>query len=273
MKSNKDGIAVISRHGIKFPGRHGSRVKDEEPLIPGSFDDKHYIYITPESAEEFRKKGREILGDQNFEHSVLVISEFIRAGQSGGYFLEGGIPGLKDSTYIIQRKDIGFGKKNVDWNDPRLPKFGNEKEVADKFIKKFFEKFYFNIDEKLPCAAEMSYGYISSIIDGIEYLQSQQKNDGEKNLFTHFSHAPNVDTLAMIVLGCLEIDSKNRIVKVNDNYKGHTAMGEMFTGSMYDLRTDNPSLELAVKGTIKGYKVSDLKRMQAEVYEHANMSI
>ena len=269
MEQNNSGIVVISRHGKKFPGRHGNMEKDKEPLIPASFDDKNFIYITPESAQELREEGKKILGEQKFEHSVLVISEFIRAGQSGGYFLEGGIPGLKDSTYIIQRKDIGFGKKNVDWNDPRLPKFGNEKEVADKFIKKFFEKFYFNIDEKLPCAAEMSYGYISSIIDGIEYLQSQQ-NSG-KSLFAHFSHAPNVDTLAMIALGCLGIDSKKKIVEVNDNYKGHTAMGEMFTGSMYDLRTDNPSLDLIVKEVQKGFKLSDLKRIQAEVYEHARL--
>ena len=269
MKSNKDGIAVISRHGIKFPGRHGSRVKDEEPLIPGSFDDKNFIYITPESAQELREEGKKILGEQKFDHSLLIASDFIRAIQSGGYFLERGIPGLKDSTYIIQRKDIGFGKKNVDWNDKRLPKFGNEKEVADAFIKNFFEGFYFKIDEKLPYAAEMAYGFISSIIDGIEYLQSQQ-NSG-KSLFAHFSHAPNVDTLAMIALGCLEIDPIKRIVEVNDNYKGHVAMGEMFTGSMHDLRTNNPSLEIAVKGVEKGFNLSDLKRIQAEVYEHTRL--
>src|SRR3989338_4409118 len=115
MEQNNSGIVVISRHGKKFPGRHGNMEKDKEPLIPASFDDKNFIYITPESAQELREEGKRILGEQKFDHSLLIASDFIRAIQSGGYFLEGGIPGLKDSTYTIQRKDIGFGKKNVDW--------------------------------------------------------------------------------------------------------------------------------------------------------------
>ncbi len=270
MKQTKD-IVVILRHGIKFPGRHGDREKDEELLIPGSFDDKTYIYITPESAEDLREEGRNILGSQDFDHSVLITSDFIRALQSGGYFLEGGVPGLKDNTHTIRRSDIGFAERKVDWKDPRLPKYSDEKKIADNWVKEFFQSFYFKQDEKLPYLAEMAHGFISSIIDGMQYLQSQQKHDGETNLLGHFSHAPNIDTLAMIALNCLNIDPDKRHVEVNDNYKGHVAMGEMFTGSIYNLKTDNPGLELTVKGIEKGFKLSDLKKIQAELYEHTKI--
>ena len=76
--TNSNGKAVISRHGVKYDSRPKA-VQEAEPIVPGSLNDKTFVYITPESAEDFRKLGIKILGDQEFKNSVLVISDFIRA--------------------------------------------------------------------------------------------------------------------------------------------------------------------------------------------------
>ncbi|HLD06199.1 MAG TPA: histidine phosphatase family protein [Candidatus Nanoarchaeia archaeon] len=259
-----DGDVVISRHGKKFPGRNGSMQKED--VIPASWDDKHLMYITPEGAAELREQGEQVLGDKQYALVVAVTSDFIRAIQSDGYFKEGGVPGLKDKTHLIQRGDLYDG--NMDWRHPALPAYGNEQTVAEAYIRRLHEDFYFRQqDGKLPCVAELRYNFLSSVIEGIEY--AQQRHDSGRTLFTHFSHALIIDTLAMTALDALDVYAKQRKATVNERFRGHVGMGEMFTGTMDNLRTGNPTLELQVKGTVKGYTMRDLQRIQAQVYEHA----
>lgn len=264
---SENGKIVIGRHGKKYDIRSAEE-QEKNPVKFGNFYDKNFVYITEESADYLRGQGRTILGNEDIEFSLLITSDFIRAKQTGLYFLEGG-KGLKERTIILQDENLG-ARNGYDWNHQALPKYSTEKEKADGFIKKLFEGFYFKSeDPKIPNMALNSFDFISSIINGIGILNVNYK--GKKQLFTHFTHAPNVDTLAMLVLDCLEIEPKNRIVKVNDRYKGHVAMGEMFTGNLCDMDSNNPSIELAIKKVVKGFKLSDLKRIQKQTYDYSKL--
>lgn len=263
MNSN-DGKIIVSRHGRKFTGMHGLNKEDRGiPVKPGSLEDKSFIYITPESAEELRESGKEVAGDQTYDNILILTSDFIRALQSAVYSIED--VNKPNGHHIIQIPELGFGVYNVNWKDPRLPKYSDEKELADAWIKTLLEGFSFKPEEPgLPFMGKMMYHYYKALEEGLKYLQ--QNRGQEQSLLSNFTHAPNIDTFVAGALDCLNVDPRHRKVEVNDNYRGAVAMGEMSTGNICNLG-DNPSIELNVKGADVGYKLSDLQRKKQELYE------
>ena len=264
MDSN-DGKIIVSRHGRKFTGMHGLNREDGGiPVKPGSLEDKSFIYITPESAEELRESGKEVAGDQTYDNILILTSDFIRALQSAVDSIED--VNKPNGHYIIQIPELGFGVDNINWGDPRLPKYSDEKEVEYAWIKTLLEGFSFKPEEPgLPFMGKMMYHYYKALEEGLKYLQQNQGQ--EQSLLPNFTHAPNIDTFVAGALNCLDIDQKHKVVEVNDNYRGAVAMGEMFTGNIYNLSSDNPSIDLIVKGKDVGYKLSDLQRKKQEIYE------
>lgn len=262
---SQDGKIIVSRHGRKFTGMHGLNKEDGGiPVKPGSLEDKSFIYITPESAEELRESGKGVLGNQTYDNILILTSDFIRALQSAVYFIDEA--NKPNGYYILQIPELGFGTDNVNWNDSRLPKYNDDKELASIWIKTLLEKFSFAPEESgLPFMGKMMYNYYKALEKGVKYLQQNQGQ--EQSLLPNFTHTPNIDTFVAGALNCLDIDPKHKRVEVNDNYRGDVAMGEMFTGDILNLRSDNPSIELKVKGVDVGYKLSDLQRKQQELYE------
>ncbi len=261
---SQDGKIIVSRHGKKYSGTHGKNKEDGgEPAFPGSLEDKSFIYITPESGEELMERGKEILGDQTYDNVLLMTSDFIRALQSAVYFISGA--NKPNGQHIDQRPEIGFSLDNVNWRDPKVPRYSDDKEVADVWIKTLLEKFYFRPEEPgLPFMGNMMYHFYNSLVDGIKYLQ--QNRGQEQNILAHFTHTPNVDTFVNMALDCLVIDPVHQTVEVDtDKYKGAVEMGEMFTGNIFNLQSDNPSIELDIKGVKRGFKLTDLENITYKV--------
>ncbi|TKJ17800.1 hypothetical protein CEE44_04710 [Candidatus Woesearchaeota archaeon B3_Woes] len=258
---SQDGKIIVSRHGKKFSGQHGLNIGEggiPRPS-PASPEDKAFIYITPEGAQELREKGREVLGDTPFDSALFMTSDYIRALQSALYFTEDA--NLLNGREIDQRKEIGMGYDGANMNHQKI--IPHYEVNQDEFVRNLYRDHFFKPQEEgLPFMGEWTRQFIKSIADGIEYLQ--QNRGHEQSLLAHFTHAPNIDGLAMIALECLGIDPIKEIVEVDDDYKA-VRMGEMFTGNIYNLDSENPSMDLNVKEEVKGYNLSDLRRIEKDI--------
>ncbi len=267
MNSN-DGKIIVSRHGKKFSGMHGLNVEDGGQPLPylASPEDKAFIYITPEGAEELKERGIEVLGDTPFDSALFMTSDYIRALQSALYFTEQA--NLLKGRELDQRKKLGFGYDGANMKHEKIqPGYSIDPEIADVWLKNLYQDHYFkSADPKLPFMGEWLYQFVKSIADGVETLK--QNKGQEQSLLAHFTHTPNIDGLALIALECLDIDPIHKVAEVNDNYRGAVRMGEMFTGNIYNLGSENPSIDLNVKGKVKGYTLSDLRRIQKEIHEN-----
>ncbi len=262
--NSQDGKIIVSRHGRKFTGMHGLNVEDGGiPVVPASLEDKAYIYITPEGGQELREEGVAVLGDSAYDNALFTVSDFVRALQSVLYFTEGA--NLVNGREIDQRRELGFAYDGSDMRHEKIqPSYSTDKAQFDQFIKNLYQDHYFkSADPKLPFMGEWLYQFVKSIGDGIERLQQTQGQ--EQSFLGHFTHTPNIDGLAMLALDCLNVDPTHRVVEVNDNYRGGVEMGEMFTGNIYNLGSTNPSIDLNVKGKVKGYNLSDLRRIEQEI--------
>ncbi|NQU99086.1 hypothetical protein HQ533_06525 [Candidatus Woesearchaeota archaeon] len=265
--TKSDGIIVVSRHGDKFSGLHGINKEDGGiPVVnPGSIEDKAFIYITPESGEELGEQGREALGDQVFDNTVYMVSDFVRALQSAHYFTQHA--NLTNKPLVDSRTEIGFGLDRTDWNHEQIfPKYSTEQEKANAYIMGLNTKFFFEPkdDETLPWMGNIAYHFIKSIGDGLEKLLGTKGK--EKSLLAHFTHTPCIDSLVLFSNGSIDISPAARTVKIDpDTYGGAVMMGEMFKGEIYGLATPNPNIEIKIKEKDFGYKLSDLRRIESDL--------
>lgn len=276
--TQKNGIVVISRHGDKYTGQHGFNVGDDipegahdnagKPAFPASPEDKHFIYITPESAKELKEKGTEVLGDTVIDNALFMVSDFVRTSQSALHFTSE--TNLTNGRVFDPRIKLGFAYDGSNMKHEKIqPGYSVEKTQFDEFIKNLYQDHFFRPTEPgLPFMGEWLYHFVESIGDGIVNLQKTQGK--EQSLLAHFTHTPNIDGLVMIALDCLQVDPVHQVVEVDTSkYRGGVAMGEMYTGPIFDLQSENPSIQLnGVKGLDVGYKLSDLRRIQQQVYEN-----
>lgn len=256
--TKNDGIAVVSRHGAKTMP---AWVKDFKAT--GNIYDKIFVTITEEVGQKFMEQGKEILGDKTYENSILTHTDLIRTLQSGIAFTSAADV---QNTYHDERPDLAT--PNADWGHPEVKKIMGESMVDEKldwnlFIKNIFNNFYFpsKEDASMPSMADAEYSLINSIKENLVYLSVNQKED-ELSFMGNFNHAPTIDTLAMRATESLEISPEHRVAEVNDNYQGGVAPGEMFVGNIYNLQSDNPSIELEVKGKVVGYTMKDLENIE-----------
>lgn len=252
---------ILSRHGNK------TKLRPDVKSIPGDTIDKHFVIVTSEDGAVMTEQGAEVFGDTTYQNVLEESSEFIRAIQSAHYVKEGGIFVNKPITII--NPNLSFvANPDVDWTDkevydPNMP----ESET----MVKLFENFYFT-DASQPHSPRMALlgqYLMASIIEGIGFLQAKHKEG--PNAYININHAPNIDTFAAAALGYLDVDASSRTVRVNDNYRGHVDMGQMFTGNVHKLDTPNPLLELKVQGVEVGMTLKDLQHYQKTFAEHAEM--
>lgn len=255
---------VIGRHGKKCTGLDGSR---DGEYVPGRVNDKTRLFLTAEGTRELAEAGRERHGSRRYRCGLMQASDFVRAQQSGGAYVSE--VEIERNPITDYRTELGFTPSSWDDCDPRIPPYPKGDSISRKeHVKKLFTDFFFrrkdDPDGTLPVVSALGQYYFQSLADGLERLRELYAQVGGPLIWTHFSHTPNID----IFLASLEINEGKVIV--GDVLPAE--MGELFDIRVPRLSSDNPHLEVDIRGEVRGYTLSDLRRAEREFAWYARLT-
>lgn len=266
-----EGLIILTRHGVKYDGLDRTMQGDPDFTPrdrPGSEADKTRAHITPESELELKTKAQEMSQGRKFDVASYTTSDHVRTEETAMALASGvTMHSISAILPIDRRSELGLGN-GYDWEHSELPTFSHaDREMLNAYVQTLFtDCFYQGEDPTRPVMSAIIGHYWEAFADSVERTTAER---GKQSLIVLAGHAPSIDAFPMVGLemlthqeGRTEAPEGRTFELVG--YQGPTDQGEFFTGELYGVRTDNPSVELTMHGQTKGFKLSDLRQIEKE---------
>lgn len=239
---------IVKRHGEKesVPG-----------LISSTPQDRTVPLSEKGRLEEQRFGNDHIHAFPHYKHVIGITSDYVRAEQTLGLNLFGAGYNVKNGQLVttVARSDIGLGVNNHNKDaHPEMPKYGNEPEVLNAYVRTLFEKFWHARPGNPPCMAAYAAAMMDATAYAIKRAQILPLPDYARVLVEIVTHCPVIDAAAHVF-------SKGKSLE-----QGAFQTGEFFTGHYDPLGDRMEGLQFEIKGrTHRPFSTSD--RVDASIVD------
>ncbi len=236
--------------------RHGE--KESIPGLVSSTPQDHSVSLSDKGRREEQRFGEEhIKAPPYYAHVIAIASDYVRTVETvelnvlgAGYDIDDG-----QKVTTMMRSDIGLGVNNhAQSAHPEMPKYGNEPEVLNAYVRTLFEKFWHARPGNPPNMAAYAAAMLDATAYAIKRAQILPLPDYARVLVEIVTHCPVIDAAAHVF-------SKGKSLE-----QGAFQTGEFFTGHYDPLGDRMEGLQFEIKGrTHRPFSTSD--RVDASIVD------
>lgn len=274
--------------------RHEEKAEGSGPKpFPGSAEDRQVPISKEGSLRAFELGKNAFSGASNINRWAVYVSDHLRTQQTADDIILGRANTTRnmmvDSGLMRYVVDSGIGLSGYNWRHPRFTQFsGNEQAALDGFVNALIEKHWLPEDGPVsnlgvPVAAQMAYGLMRVVVDGVEYL-AHNVHEGEDGRLLVVTHAPLIDMFAAAFIGVVDYDADDSKTGDGRNLVGVTAerrlsahnLGQYITGKVDTQGKGgifDPTVGLLIKGERKTMKLDAMREIALDLLYHSTQSV